>query len=173
MRQYNTYSTSPNFRSSNGRPPRYQQGGSSNYDAYSSRDSQSGDAYGGPIRNNFQYGNRSNHSSRYNPMGSSYGQQVDSTGGSQYSQYRANNYGNYGGYSNNANYGQSRGYQGYQQGGRNEDQSGYTMFVYNVAQSTDADLNMLFSQFGPVSSSSVIQGKGRQSGICPSGNVLL
>lgn len=93
-------------------------------------------------------------------MGSPYGQQADlnSNGGGSYSQYRSNAYGNYqqGGQSNSANYaGQGRSYQNYQQSGnRNDNQSGHTMFVYNVAQSTDEDLHSLFSMYGTVSSAS-------------------
>lgn len=188
MRQYNNYGDNYGGDHQSNSRPRYQQSGSSygstgsTYDSYGTRGGQYGqqaaDAYGGPMRNNYQYGARS-HSNRYNPIG----QQADGNAYSQYGagQYRTNLQGNYphsstsSGHSSNyagqgrgynQNYQQSSGYQsgGYQQnnyqGTRRNQVPGHTLFVYNVSQNTDDDLNRLFSQYGSVADSKVIPNKG-------------
>ena len=166
MRQFNNRPTNNGNYNNNRVPANYQQQyDSSNYydsmDNYdnTNQDDQANDLYGGPIRNNFQFGNKSHHTNRYNPFNNP----SSSSGGQDYDSYNNNNnYAYSGQQTNNKNYHQNNN-NNYQQQPNNypqqlnnksfyQDQSGHTIFVYNIGLNTEEQLHQLFSKFGQVNS---------------------
>lgn len=136
-------------------------------DGYNYYNNGNGNLYGGPIRNNFQYGNKPHHNTRYNPLNnaSAAGQQLDYNEPYSYDSAGASNGYGYGGpkagfHPNNSNFNP----QFAQTNGRvAQDQSGFTLFVYNIGTTTDEQtLRNLFTKFGHVLRTNVIR-KGSES----------
>lgn len=132
-----------------------------------------GNLYGGPIRNNFQYSNKTHHNNRYNPLNnpSAPGQQLDYSDQYSYDNAGASNGYGYSGpkpgfhpTNNNFNpqFAQNNTRIGQQQQ-QPQDQSGYTLFVYNIGTATDEQmLRNMFTKFGHVLRTNVIR-KGSES----------
>ena len=134
-----------------------------------------GNPYGGPIRNNFQYGNKTHHNNRYNPLNnpSTPGQQLEYNEPFSYDSAGASNgYGPYNGskpgfHPNNFNpqfnlqFPQNNGRMNQQQD--QQQHPGFTLFVYNIGTNTDEQmLRNLFTKFGHVLRTNVIR-KGNES----------